>query len=166
MGRDIFSLVKHTSIYTVGVILSKLVGFVMIPLYTRMLTPADYGVLELMSMTTDVIALLVGLGLSSAVMRHYYAYDDGPGHIPGHGANTSTLQVARPPPRRRRAVRSRGSAPLPVQRGAPQRYCGPRGFVSDRGRARRTDGAADRGGEPELTSWRWRTCTPQVPRRP
>jgi O-antigen/teichoic acid export membrane protein len=78
MGRDIFSLAKHTSIYTVGVVLSKLVGFVMIPLYTRMLTPADYGILELMSMTTDVIALLVGLGLSSAVMRHYYAYEEGP----------------------------------------------------------------------------------------
>ncbi len=68
-------IVTHSSIYIFGMLISKLVGFVMIPIYTRYLTPADYGVLELLTMTSDVIAMLVGAGLAHSVLRFYYNYD-------------------------------------------------------------------------------------------
>ncbi len=67
---------KHGSIYTLGMILSRLVGFVMIPVYTRVLTPADYGILEILSLTTDILGMLAGMGIGLAVMRQYYAADD------------------------------------------------------------------------------------------
>jgi len=70
------STVKHGSIYALGMVLAKLVGFLMIPIYTHYLTPADYGILELLSMTVDIIAYLTGLGLTWAVIRYYYYYDD------------------------------------------------------------------------------------------
>ncbi|MCE5421171.1 MAG: oligosaccharide flippase family protein [Acidithiobacillus sp.] len=65
------TLVRDTAVYAVGVVLSRLVGFVMIPVYTRVLTPADYGVVETISRLTDIVGLLVGLGMSEALLRFY-----------------------------------------------------------------------------------------------
>ncbi len=65
----------HSSIYIVGMLISKAIGFIMIPIYTNYLTPADYGILELLMMTSDVIAMLIGVGLAHAVLRFYYNYD-------------------------------------------------------------------------------------------
>jgi len=56
-------------------LISKAVGFIMIPIYTHYLTPADYGVLELLTMTSDVIAMLIGVGLAQSVLRFYYNYE-------------------------------------------------------------------------------------------
>ena len=70
------STLRHGLTYGLGTVLAKLIGFVMIPLYTRVLSPADYGVLELLSMTTDVIGMVAGLGLTWSVTRYYYAYDE------------------------------------------------------------------------------------------
>jgi O-antigen/teichoic acid export membrane protein len=70
------STVKHTLVYGLGTLAAKAIGFLMIPIYTRFLTPADYGTLELLSMTVDLLAFTAGLGLSWAVTRYYYAYDD------------------------------------------------------------------------------------------
>ncbi len=39
---------KHYSVYGLTNMLSRLVGFLMIPLYTSYITPADYGVMELL----------------------------------------------------------------------------------------------------------------------
>lgn len=65
------ALLKHTLIYGSGVWAGKVIGFIMIPVYTRALRPADYGVLELISRTTDVIALVLGMGLASALLRFH-----------------------------------------------------------------------------------------------
>jgi O-antigen/teichoic acid export membrane protein len=66
------SLVKDSAVYAVGVIATQLVGFIMIPIYTRVLTPADYGVIETTTRIVDVINLLLALGLAEALLRHYY----------------------------------------------------------------------------------------------
>ncbi|MBU8933974.1 MAG: oligosaccharide flippase family protein [candidate division Zixibacteria bacterium] len=68
-------LITKSSIYMLGVLISKAVGFVMIPIYTRYLIPADYGVMELLAMTTNVVSMLIGIGLAAAVLRFYYDYD-------------------------------------------------------------------------------------------
>ena len=48
MIKEISRVAKHTATYGVGVVLSKAVGFLMIPVYTHHLVPADYGTLELL----------------------------------------------------------------------------------------------------------------------
>lgn len=68
---DFRRLLKHTLIYGSGVWTGKLIGFVMIPVYTRVLTPSDYGVLELISRVTDIIALVLGMGLAAALIRFH-----------------------------------------------------------------------------------------------
>lgn len=47
----------------------------MIPVYTHYLSPADYGILELLDMTITVITMLIGLRLGSALIRFYHSYD-------------------------------------------------------------------------------------------
>ena len=69
------STLKHGSIYGIGLILSRIISFLMIPVYTRVLSPADYGVLEVLSLTADIVAMLAGMGIGTAVTRYYYFYD-------------------------------------------------------------------------------------------
>lgn len=73
---ELKKLGKHTMIYGAGVILSKLASFIMLPIYTHFLTPADYGVLELLSTTIDVIGTIAGIGIANSVAKFYADFDD------------------------------------------------------------------------------------------
>lgn len=75
MLDDFKKLIKHSAIYGTGIVLSKIVGFIMLPIYTRFLTPQDYGVLQLLVLTTDIISMVIAVGISNAVLRFYYQYE-------------------------------------------------------------------------------------------
>jgi O-antigen/teichoic acid export membrane protein len=62
---------KHTTIYGMGGLATKLVGFVLLPLYTHYLTPADYGVLGLLYITMRVLDIVAIQGMTTAVFRAY-----------------------------------------------------------------------------------------------
>ncbi len=66
---------KHLSVYGLGMLLSRAISFLMIPVYTHYLTPADYGVLELLDLTTYVLGIFMSLGVSSAVFKFYLEYE-------------------------------------------------------------------------------------------
>jgi O-antigen/teichoic acid export membrane protein len=70
------SLVKSTSIYTVGNIIPKLVGFVLLPIYTRYLTPSDYGVVNSMEVMSGLLQVLFTLALDRGIYRLYHDYKD------------------------------------------------------------------------------------------
>lgn len=76
MKKEITSLGKNTIIYGAGILISRAVSFIMLPIYTSYLTPADYGVLELLSMTLDIIAFIAGCGIVSTVFKYYYEYEN------------------------------------------------------------------------------------------
>ena len=65
-------IVKHSSIYAVGNISRQLVGFLMLPVYTRFLSPADYGVVGLLIFMISLIELLFGGHLFHAVPKFYF----------------------------------------------------------------------------------------------
>ena len=65
------NLVKHAGVYSLGNILSKALAFLLIPLYTRFLTPADYGDLEILSITGQLIMIFCGMGLANGLIRSY-----------------------------------------------------------------------------------------------
>jgi O-antigen/teichoic acid export membrane protein len=71
MSDQLKQLGKHTLVYTAGIILGKVASFLMLPVYTRYLTPADYGVLELLGMTIDVIGMITGVGIVAGVFKFY-----------------------------------------------------------------------------------------------
>ena len=71
------SLLKDSAVYGIGIVLSRLVGFIMIPIYTRVLSPADYGIIETIVRVVDVFGLVLALGISSALMRYYNEASEG-----------------------------------------------------------------------------------------
>ena len=71
MKQDFKILIRHFITYGASIYLSKLIGFFMIPVYTAYLTPADYGVLELLDLTMYVVNMIVGLGLINSIIRFY-----------------------------------------------------------------------------------------------
>lgn len=73
--EQIRAIGRHTLIYGAGVVATKLASFIMLPVYTRYLTPADYGVLELLSMTIEIIGTIAGMGLSAAVFKFYVDHE-------------------------------------------------------------------------------------------
>jgi O-antigen/teichoic acid export membrane protein len=76
MIKEITRVAKHTATYGVGVVLSKAVGFLMLPVYTHFLKPADYGTLELLDLIVFLAGNIAALGISRAVFRFYAAYED------------------------------------------------------------------------------------------
>lgn len=76
VGKETKTIVKHTSIYGLGGIIGQFIGFFMLPVYTRYLSPGDYGILELLSITTGIIGIIIAAGITQAVFRFYYEYDD------------------------------------------------------------------------------------------
>ena len=67
---------RQGSIYATGIILRRVVSLIMLPIYTRFLTPANYGVLELLAAVVDFAGLLVGLRVTQTVVRFYVSEDN------------------------------------------------------------------------------------------
>ena len=74
-GRSGF--VGHAANYAVGNIVGRLVGFVMLPIYTRYLTPADYGVVGLLTFALSALEPFFGARLARAIPRFYVDTSDG-----------------------------------------------------------------------------------------
>jgi O-antigen/teichoic acid export membrane protein len=74
--EEIKQLFKHSSVYSLGNILNKAVGFLLIPFYTHYLTTADYGTLELLDLSVTLIGLLLNMWMNASLVRHYYEYED------------------------------------------------------------------------------------------
>jgi len=74
--EEIKKLLKHSSVYSLGNLLNKAVGFLLIPFYTHYLTTADYGTLELLDLSVTLIGLLLNMWMNASLVRHYYEYED------------------------------------------------------------------------------------------
>ena len=72
-GPGIFSgVAKHSLIYAIGMVIGRGISFILLPLYTRYLSPADYGVMGLVELTLDFVAILAGAQLAAGVFRFYH----------------------------------------------------------------------------------------------
>jgi O-antigen/teichoic acid export membrane protein len=67
--------------YTAASILSKLIAVALLPLYTRYLTPGDYGFAEVLFASVVSVSIIVRFGLIEALLRFYYKDDEVPGEV-------------------------------------------------------------------------------------
>lgn len=68
---------KQSAIYAIGVMVGKAASFLMLPVYTRYLTPTDYGTLQLIDLTIEVVSIVAGSRLGSGIFHFYHlAVDD------------------------------------------------------------------------------------------
>ena len=72
MFDRIKELLRHSAIYGLGSIVARIVGVLLLPLYTRYLSPSDYGLIETLVALSAVLTALVAQGMKSAFFRFYF----------------------------------------------------------------------------------------------
>ena len=80
MRKDIYSAFGDFMIYGLGAVAMQAVSILLIPVYTRWLGVADYGVLSLLMGIQFMLVPLAQAGMGSALFRSYYDYNDEAGH--------------------------------------------------------------------------------------
>lgn len=65
-------LARHSAIYGIGSALAAAGGFLLIPLYTQLMSASEYGVLELLNRVADILLLVMFMGLRQAYIRFYF----------------------------------------------------------------------------------------------
>ena len=76
MRNNFLKVLKNTIIYGLGKSSLQIVGFLLLPLYTRFLTPSDYGILSLINFFTGFLLTVFVLGTSTSVFKFYLEADE------------------------------------------------------------------------------------------
>lgn len=69
-------LLTTTAAYQVGDLVSKVFAVALLPVYTRYVSEADYGVAELLMTGIVLLSILVRLGIGEAFVRYHYSDED------------------------------------------------------------------------------------------
>lgn len=69
LGRD-------SLVYAIGVIATRAIGFLMLPIYTRVLSPADYGIIQLVVTFLEVMSIFAGSRLAYGIFHFYHKAAD------------------------------------------------------------------------------------------
>ncbi|HZO48624.1 MAG TPA: oligosaccharide flippase family protein [Gaiellaceae bacterium] len=72
LSSQLARLGRHSAIYGLGGLVSRVLAVLLLPLYTRYLTPSDYGKVETLVAATTVLTIVLRLGISSAFFRFYF----------------------------------------------------------------------------------------------
>jgi O-antigen/teichoic acid export membrane protein len=77
LGAQLSRLGRHSLVYGLGGLVSRILAVLLLPLYTHYLTPADYGRIETLVAGVTVLTIVLRLGISSAFFRFWFdARDD------------------------------------------------------------------------------------------
>lgn len=75
-------------------VLQKGISFFLMPLYTTFLSPADYGILGVVSSISSFLSVFISLGLESAAARFYYKYNKEAGYAKRVYGNVAIVILA------------------------------------------------------------------------
>ena len=64
------SLIKNTIIITIGTVCTKLITFLLLPLYTHILSASEYGMVDLFNTIISFLLPIVSLQIEQAVFRN------------------------------------------------------------------------------------------------
>src|SRR5215469_413080 len=76
MLKHLWQLAKESLVYGLADIAARFITVFLVPIYTRIFTPADYGVLSLVTTTMYLVSIFVVLGLDSAAHRWFWDSED------------------------------------------------------------------------------------------
>ncbi len=72
LGAQVTRLGKHTAVYGLGGLVSRILAVLLLPLYTHYLGPRGFGKIETVVALTTVLVIVLRLGISSAFFRFYF----------------------------------------------------------------------------------------------
>jgi O-antigen/teichoic acid export membrane protein len=76
LGQRLGELTRHSAIYGFGSLVSRFIAVLLLPVYTRYLSPADYGLIETLIALSAVLTVLLAAGVKSAFFRFYFDEPD------------------------------------------------------------------------------------------
>ncbi len=75
MFANIKALGFNSTIYIAGNLLVRGISFLLIPVYTSVLTPEDYGILAVTTTVGALLTVVLGLALEGAITQLYFQYE-------------------------------------------------------------------------------------------
>jgi len=67
-------ILSNTALYTIALLLPQLVGFILLPVYTRYFDPGKYAIVALVNTATNIASIFIALQLQSAIARYVIQY--------------------------------------------------------------------------------------------
>lgn len=67
---------KHSTIYTISNILTKAIGIILIPIYTRFLTVEDYGIISIVAPIVNAFLIIYTFGMRATYGRFFFDHKD------------------------------------------------------------------------------------------
>jgi len=81
LGKRLGELARHSAVYGFGSLVSRFIAVLLLPVYTRFLSPSDYGLIETLIALSAVLTVLLAAGVKSAFFRFYFDEPEGPGRL-------------------------------------------------------------------------------------
>lgn len=76
MLRQIGTTLRNTMLYSIGNISVKIIGIILLPLYSKYFPVSEYGLLALFEVTSDFFIAIATLGLDHGLRRWYWEKKD------------------------------------------------------------------------------------------
>lgn len=73
---SIKQVAKDSVLFLIGNLANRMLSVLLIPMYTRYITPDLYGKLELMGVIGEILTILLTFGLGGALYRYYYDLEE------------------------------------------------------------------------------------------
>ena len=76
LGHELKRLARHSVIYGIGGLVSRILAVLLLPLYTHYLPTTAYGQVETLTAASSVLVIVLAMGISSAFFRFYFDSTD------------------------------------------------------------------------------------------
>src|SRR5579871_2486745 len=74
-------LARHSAVYGVGGLVSRILATILLPLYTHYLPTGAFGRVEIVTAATAVLAIVLQMGIASAFFRFYFDAKEPPAKL-------------------------------------------------------------------------------------
>ena len=74
-GNTVKKVFKHGSVYLFVSVLSKGMGLLLLPVYTRYLSPEEYGILSTVLSFGGILGIMMSLRIDGAFSRYFFEYN-------------------------------------------------------------------------------------------
>jgi O-antigen/teichoic acid export membrane protein len=72
IGKENFEFINHAKNYVSAEFFTKAFAFISIPIFTRLMTPEEYGVLSIFTSIISVGTIILGLNFHGSIVRYYH----------------------------------------------------------------------------------------------
>jgi len=79
MASEAATIIKHGWMFMLANVVNRAAGLLLLPLYTKLLSPAEFGVYALVVVVSDLLAVMLMIGMNNAFTAVYFehAEEDG-----------------------------------------------------------------------------------------